>query len=406
MSIRFTVLAGAALSALCLMSAQASAADITPAQATRLTAGADEAGPRVDYEAFTMILNNIVFDVGHSNRRPAGPQLRITGSRISPESNSVYRYEGNRVALHLFEDIHGETISEYRAELEALPQQIALSALSRDEQLAYWLNLHNVVIIDLLQERYPLRRVDREQIDGVALLDAPVVTVDGVTMSLNDIRLRVVAEHWDDPRVMYGFFLGAIGGPSLQDDAFTGARVWSQLESNAREFVTALRGVDSLGRRPRISPLYEDFAVLFAGPDDLKAHLRTFANTEVRAHIDAIEGAPDYLPFDWNVADMTNGRQGCSGVTAGMNITIVDGAGGGRSNAADCDVLPPQAAQLLNVVIERRLEFLRSGQIGRVTVRDIPTPSDGGPAPEEPAQPARQRGDGDVVVNLPSRDGS
>lgn len=405
MSVRFSVLAGAALSALSLISAQASAADITTAQAASLTAGSDEAGPRVDYEAFSMILDSIVFDVGHSDRQPAGRQLRITGSRISPESNSAYRYEGNRVALHLFEDIHSETISEYRAELEALPQQIALSELSRDEQLAYWLNLHNVVIIDLLQDRYPLRRIDREDIDGVALLDAPVITVEGVTLSLNDIRLRVVAEHWDDPRVIYGFFLGAIGGPSLQDEAFTGARVWSQLESSAREFVTALRGVDSLGRQPRISPLYEEFAVLFDGPDDLKAHLRSFANAEVRAHIDAIEGAPDYLRFDWHVADMTNGRPGCSGVTAGMNITIADRAGT-RSNAADCDVLPPQAAQLLNVVIERRLEFLRNGQLGRVTVRDRPTASDGGPAPQEPAQPSRQRGDGDVVINLPGREES
>jgi len=405
MSVRFTVIAGVALSALALMSAPASAADITPEQAARLTAGANEAGPRVDYEAFTMILNSVVLDVGHSNRRPAGRQLRITGSRLSPESNSVYRYEGNRVALHLFEDIHDETISEYRAELEALPQQVALSELSRNEQLAYWLNLHNLVIIDLLQERYPLRRIDREDIDGVPLLDAPVVTVDGVTMSLNDIRLRVVAEHWDDPRIIYGFFLGAIGGPSLQDDAFSGARVWTQLESNAREFVTSLRGVDSLGRQPRISPLYEDFAVLFDSPDALKAHLRTFANTDVRAHIDAIEGAPEYLRFDWNVADMTNGREGCSGVTAGMNITVID-SGGTGSNAVNCDVLPPQAAQLLNVVIQRRLEFLRNGQLGRVTVRDIPTPSDGGPAPEEPAQPVRQRGDGDVIINLPSRDDS
>jgi len=125
----------------------------------------------------------------------------------------------------------------------------------------------------------------------------------------------------------------------------------------------------------------------------------------VRAHIDAIEGAPEYLRFDWNVADMTNGREGCSGVTAGMNITVID-SGGTGSNAVNCDVLPPQAAQLLNVVIQRRLEFLRNGQLGRVTVRDIPTPSDGGPAPEEPAQPVRQRGDGDVIINLPSRDDS
>lgn len=403
MSMRLSCLAGAALAALSLASAPAMAAQSLPADFASLTSGANENGPMVDYEAFSLILNSIVFDVGHSNREPAGPQLRVTGSRLSPETNSPYRYEGNRVALHLFEDIHAQSIAEYRAELEALPSQIALSDLPRNEQLAYWLNLHNVVMIDLLQERYPLRRIDRERIDGVPMLDAKVITVDGVALSLNDIRLGVVAPNWDDPRVIYGFFLGAVGGPSLRDEAFTGDQVWSQLESNAREFVTALRGVDDLPRTPRVSPLYQDFAMLFDGPEDLKNHLRVFADEEVRAHIDSIDGAPDYLRFDWSVADMTNGREGCSGPTAGLNITVSTGDGV-SSNAVNCDVLPPQATRLLNVVIERRLEFLRNGELGRVTVRDIPTDPDAGQ--RTPDEQPRQRSEDGVVINLPSRDGS
>lgn len=404
MSIRLASLGGAALAALSLVAAPALASERAMIDLASLTAGADETGPRVDYEAFTLILNSVVFDVGHSNREPAGRQMRVTGSRISPETNSVYRYEGNRVALHLFEDIHKETIAEYRAELEALPGQVSLDALPRNEQLAYWLNLHNVVMLDLLQQRYPLRRIDRERIDGAPLLDAKVVTINGVALSLNDIRLRVVAENWDDPRVIYGFFLGAVGGPSLRDEAFTGDEVWGQLESSAREFVTALRGVDDLPREPRISPLYQDFAMLFDGSEELKNHLRVFASEEVRAHIDEIDGAPDYLRFDWSVADMTNGREGCSGPTANLNISVT-GPGGTSSNAVNCNVLPPQAARLLNVVIERRLEFLRNGEIGRVTVRDIPTDPDGGDVPTPRSGSQQRSGDG-VVINLPSRDDS
>lgn len=340
---------------------------------------------QIDYQAWTHILSNIVFDVGHSDRRPAMSRGVVTGTLINPESSSRYRHETNRVVYHLMEDIHDESLSQYRQELEALPDQVPLSGLSSNEQLAYWLNLHNAVLIDELNKAYPVRRVDRLRIDGDPLFDAKIISVQGQSLSLNDIRFRIVAQQWQDPRVMYGFFLGAVGGPSLRDEAFTGRRVWSQLESNAREFVNALRGVDEVWGNPRLSPLYEDNAMLFpGGRDQLVSHLQSFALEEVSPLVAEISADPAYLDFDWSIADLTNGRNGCSGALGTVNLDVV--SGDTRTSAAiDCNTLPPQALNLMEVVIQRRLEFLRSGQLGRVVVRDIETEDTGdgtAPAPQ------------------------
>ena len=368
--------------------AQASNAEIT-----RLTTGADENGPSVDYSDLSRLYRAIVLDVGYSDRRTASRRTPITtGSLIPVASSSRYRYEGNRVVYHLMEDIHVEALNEYVALLEALPSQTSLTQLSDNEQLAYWLNLHNAALVRMTASVYPVRRLDRADIDGVAFFDAPAVNVDGVALSLNDIRFRIVQASWDDPRIIYGFHLGAVGGPSLADEAFEGRRVWTQLESNAREFVTALRGVDTGVRRTEISPVYEWHAALFDGVEDLKNHLRTFADSEVAELIDRIGSEPAYLDFDWSISDMTNGRNGCSGSTAGLNIQVTTG-GGSTSNAIECQTLPPQAADLLNVVIERRLEFLRAGDLGRVTIRDIETSDTGG-----------EDEDSEITVNLPSPD--
>lgn len=346
---------------------------------------------QVDYEAWSLILTNITFDVGYSDRTLPGPRAQVTGTRLNQQSRSRYRNEGNRVAYHLMEDVHREAISTYRAELEALPGQVDLSTLNRNEQLAYWLNLHNAVLIDEVAQRYPMRRIDSESIDGAPFLDAPVMTIDGIALSLNDIRFNIVQAGWNDPRIIYGFHLGAVGGPSLRDEAFTGARVWNQLESNAREFVASLRGIDHIGRHVRISPLYQAHAALFpGGVDELKAHLRAFADDEVDAHIAEIRDEPDYLDFDWGIADLTNGRRGCSGGANATNISVISGEGT-SSLAIDCQVLPPQALDLFQVVIQRRLEFLRSGRLGRVTVRDLPSPDEDDP-------------DRRVIINLPADD--
>ncbi len=360
----------------------------------RFAVHVEEGGPSIDYTAWTEILEGIVFDVGYSNREAPGvrPQAPI-GSRINPASRSRYRHEGNRVLLHLIEDIHAETISAYRLELEALPQQVSLGELNSNEQLAYWLNLHNAVMIDELIKQYPVGNISRTRIGREPLLDAKIIEIEGVALSLNDIRYNIVAEGWDDPRVIYGFFLGAVGGPSLRNEAFEASRVWTQLESNAREFVNSLRGVDSGFRRVRFSPYFQMHSNVFDNDEGLKTHLAEFADDEVDLLITEVMGAPEFLEFDWRIADITNGRNGCSGAQGGLNVDIV-GPSGRTNNAISCNVLPPQALELFEVVIERRLEFLLNGDIGRVTLRDIPTPS------QEEADP-----DDDVIVNLPSREG-
>lgn len=384
---RFVLLSGAAAIVMLI-----GASDVAIGQSPsfdRFSEYSEASNTHVDYEAWTLILRNIVFDVGHSDRRPAMSRGVVTGTLINPESSSRYRHEGNRVVYHLMEDIHDETLSQYREELSALPDSLPLASLNSNEQLAYWLNLHNAVLIDELNKAYPVRRVDRVRVDGEPLFDAKLVTIEGQPLSLNDIRFRIVAENWPDPRIMYGFFLGAVGGPSLRDEAFTGTRVWSQLESNAREYVNALRGVDEVWNNPRLSPLYEDYAALFpGGRDQLVAHLQAFGDEEVDALVSEIEAEPRYLDFDWSIADLTNGRNGCSGALGAVNLDVV--SGDTRTSAAiDCNTLPPQAAALVDVVIQRRLEFLRNGELGRVVVRDIETED---PDDRDPSEGRRNDG--------------
>lgn len=328
---------------------------------------------RLDFSTWTTILEAIVFDVGHSDRRDPGAPRKVTGSLLPVESSSRYRYENNRVIYHLMEDVHREAISQYRADLEAVASQVDIAALPRDEQLAYWLNLYNVVVIDEIARRYPERRVNRIRIDGQGLYEAPVIVLDGTALSLNDIRFGIVQAQWRDPRIIYGFYSGAVGGPALNNQAFEGRSVWSQLERNGREFVNALRGIDNYRGRPRISPLYDEHRALFPQwPDALYDHLRAYAFEETLDGLAPFEGEPEFLDYDTSVGDITNGRTGC-GSAGALPIDIVDGSGR-HVGSVDCRVLPASALGLMEVVIERRLRNLREGNFGRVTIRDLPSP--------------------------------
>lgn len=109
------------------------------------------------------------------------------------------------------------------------------------------------------------------------------------------------------------------------------------------------------------------------------------------------------LRFDWAIADMTNGRNGCGGAAAALNVDVIT-ADGSSNNAIDCNILPSQAADLLNVVVERRLEFLRNGDLGRVTVRDIPTDPNGPESDQSEGEGEEENASDGVILNLPQRE--
>ncbi len=197
-------------------------------------------------------------------------------------------------------------LQAYIADLERVP----VSALNRDEQLAYWTNLYNAVTIELILEHYPVSSIRDIRISGPALnrhpWDAPLVTVEGERITLNDIEHRIMRPIWDDPRIHYAVNCASIGCPNLQSEPFTGAN-WDELYTRAaREFVNHPRAIDLSGSRPLFSSIYDwyqvDFGGSIAGVVDhalgyadapLAERLRAFAATGHR-------GRPRF-EYDWSL---------------------------------------------------------------------------------------------------------
>tara|TARA_R110002072_G_scaffold103804_2_gene227721 strand:- start:335 stop:1468 length:1134 start_codon:yes stop_codon:yes gene_type:complete len=359
------------IAALALVTTQA--ADDVPDAFARHEASQPASGQRIDYETFTGLLRDIVLDVGLSDRE-APPRVILTGTRINTANTSRYQFEGNRVAFHLLSDEYEAAITEYRRDLESLPDRIEFDRLSSDEQLAYWLNLHNVAVIEQIMLSYPVTRTNRLEAFGTdePLLDADILTVAGVPLSLNDIRLRIVYSQWNDPRVMYGFFNGAIGGPNIRRTAYTGSDVWRQLDSNAAEFVNSLRGVEADRNELKISSMYAEGRDYFFPnwPNDVRSHLADYA-TDLAADEVAAGGPVDASVEEWGVADLINGSRRCTGGSGDLNLLSY--SGDYVRTGTPCAAMPANARILINHVIERRLELIRNGAYGRVYVRDVPT---------------------------------
>jgi len=274
---------------------------------------------KLDYSIWDEALEKVVIDLGPSTRLRAKSATASIGSRFVKGHKTEYRLEGSRFTFEYITDDYAEGLTDYRLDLQDIATKHDITRFSKDEQLAFWLNLYNVATIEKIADAYPIERPDRIKIkvNGVkySLEDAPFINVLGQDLSLKDIRENIVYRYWNDPVVIYGFFRGEIGGPILQRYAFTGDRVDEMLSQNADDFVNSLRGFN-LGHSTRyVSELYQESAAFFF-PDfenDLVPHLTAYANETVRSEL-ANPFPIKVERYDNVIADLSRGaRLGSSG---------------------------------------------------------------------------------------------
>jgi len=238
--------------------------------------------------------------------------------------------------------------------------------MSRNEQLAYWFNLHNVTMIVKIVEEYPVRRPSKLKVNGVPLDEAKILMVKNVPLSLKDIRERIVYPNWKNPNVIYGFFRGDIGSPGILDSAFTGQNLNSGLKTSATEFVNSLRGVHEISNARKVSRIYQEAAPYYFSnfEADLERHLLVYAREDVRPEI-MVDKPMSIDRYDDVVADLVGGSR-----PSISRSTVRDLAG---------NPLPSyELAQLMREFEQKREVLKRRGLIqsgGTVIIEDIDTPS-------------------------------
>ena len=381
----------------------------------KFSAHAQQSRYTIVHRPWTRFLQAAVFDLGPSTRRPARRRAGgvHTGTRVSTASRSRVRFEGNRVMFHLFNDDTRTFIAAYRDEMVGLMDSYDYADFGRDEQLAFWLNLHNAILIYEIAKVHPIGRPRNFRLrdhDNALLFDAKLVRVAGEALSLNDIRHKIIYANWNNPEVIYGLWDGTIGGVDIPTTAFTGANVWSVLRSNGNGYVNSLRGVETRTSRSgktsfRISKIYPEARSLFPGwPTDLYAHLDAHAGNRVGSYLKQPPQTLRFVRYDASTADFSGGEVARFGGNdniaailslrdddedpaledpenpeAGTAATILENFGAPVLNQTLRGGVSPDAVRLRDQEIENRMRRSRESD---VNIEDVETPDGDDPETE------------------------
>lgn len=330
----------------------------------------------IDYRDLDSLLDTVVLYTGRSNRKKASSTQSSTGTRMKVSVNRATINEGNRFYYEVFDDSpeNQQTISKIRSRLESIPGTFPLEKFSRDEQLAYWINLYNITLIEEIVKIYPEPELEDLLVGKDSVLSKKILTVAGVPLSLDDIQFTILKQNYDNsPLVIYGLYQGIIGGPNIRKSAYTRNYVYADLIENALEFINSNRGTESKNKRVfRVSSLYERNQVFFPDFDaDLSEHLLIYLEGDERAELQAATKIKTDID-DWTVTDLYGSSRDLGASLANNSAALAGAISGGNpsrltSKAVVATRYSPEVLQHLNEIAAKKAAERK----GKVTIEEM-----------------------------------
>jgi hypothetical protein len=221
-----------------------------------------------------------------------------------------------------------------RGRLDAYLNSLAGASIDtapRAEQIAFWLNAYNALVLKTVVDHYPIAQRTAEyparsirQVPGA--FERTVHRVAGRMVTLDQIE-QTILSGFRDPRVYLVLGRGAIGGGRLRSEAHTAANLETQLKDAVAECVNRAQciEIDRVNNQITVSPIFswrsEDFIAayasaapeVFASRSPIERAILAFIQphllTTEREFLEKNQFKIVFKPFDWTLNDLT-GRGG------------------------------------------------------------------------------------------------
>ncbi|MEZ5316064.1 MAG: DUF547 domain-containing protein [Vicinamibacterales bacterium] len=221
-------------------------------------------------------------------------------------------------------------LDAYVASLDVAPATV--EAWSTPQQVAFWINAYNALVLRTVVDAYPIRGTTPDypadsirQVPGA--FDRVAHRVAGRRLTLDQIETDVLAG-FGDARVVLALGRGAIGSARLRSEAYTAAKLETQLGDAVRECAThqACVAIDEAAGQVTVTPLVSWRESLFVRTFQMDDSARWNQRSPIERAVIAMilphlfQGEQAFLArdtfrlrfgdFDWRLNDLTGRGRG------------------------------------------------------------------------------------------------
>lgn len=223
------------------------------------------------------------------------------------------------LSLYLFTDskmntrgfAYGQVTPDNKVKLQQYLQHlqgINPKEYSKNEQLAYWVNLYNALTINLILEHYPVDSI-KDIGDGfTGPWNLELARINDKSVTLNQIEHGILRALWQEKRLHYVINCASVGCPDLPLKPFNSNNIEEQLNNAATRFINQHKAVTLSENTLTLSSIYSWFSDDFGeNTQVLLKHIKQYAKPDLKFELNKFSGNIEYT-YNWKLNNTLTGR--------------------------------------------------------------------------------------------------
>ena len=196
------------------------------------------------------------------------------------------------------------------AQLNAYLDQLAgvreneFKSWTRENQLAFLINLYNAATLRLIIDHYPISSIKKIGHVFKGPWDQPVVRLFGKTTTLDHVEHGILRKQYPDPRIHFALVCAARGCPPLREEPYIGERLDRQLTDQGKAFLrnSDKNSVDLKNQVIYLSPIFKWFEADFTQKaPSVRAFVAPFFRPEDSRALQKGIWKIKFTEYDWSL---------------------------------------------------------------------------------------------------------
>jgi hypothetical protein len=249
-------------------------------------ASASALGADFDYSRYEMLL-----------KRYVKPDVKIDGIKVNGVDYATLAQDALK------------SDSPYSLLLGGLATFDPATLESKEERMAFWINVYNIAAIKTIVDHYPVDSIRSRKINWLGLpWGRKAITVGGQDYSLEEIEIGKLVEGFKDLRVHFGINCASDSCVDLRIEPYRAAGLYKQLDEQGKHFLASQKKGMRIDRKEHKVYLSQVFKFD-------KRHFESYAGGAVKFILPYVSEADheylrtgtfdiEYLEYDWNVNDL------------------------------------------------------------------------------------------------------
>ncbi|WP_179343641.1 DUF547 domain-containing protein [Winogradskyella ursingii] len=166
-----------------------------------------------------------------------------------------------------------------------------IDELSKEKQLAFWINTYNALTVDLILRNYPTKSIK----DIKDPWDQRLWKFGEKWMNLNDIEHQILRK-MNEPRIHFAIVCASVSCPKLQKKAFTAENLEAQLTNATKEFLSDNSKNEISKDELKLSKIFRWFKIDFEQNGSLIDFLNEYADIAISQSANV-----RYQDYNWDL---------------------------------------------------------------------------------------------------------